>query len=71
MTMIVQRAEQQTLLIHAADENGWCGHCLMFFYLRIHAGRCAPYLRAAKFISQRRREQALRRLRVKFRRPRD
>jgi hypothetical protein len=71
MTMIVQRAEQQTLLTHAGNEEGLCGHCLLFFYLRIPAGSCAPYRRAADFVSRRRREQALHRLQVMFRRPRD
>jgi len=61
---------EQTLLTHAADEDGNCGFCLLHYHLPIIAGRCAPYLQTAAFISARRREQALRRLRVVFRRTR-
>jgi hypothetical protein len=64
----VERAEQ-TLLTHAADEDGLCGFCRLHFHLRIVAGKCAPYLQTAAFIAGRRRAQALRRLRVVFSRP--
>ena len=60
MTTTVERAEQ-TLLTHAADEDGNCGFCLQHFHLRISAGMCAPYLQTAAFISVRRSEQARRR----------
>ena len=52
---------EQTLLTHAADENGVCGFCLLHHHLRIDAGKCTPYARAAAFISGRRSEQARRR----------
>lgn len=64
----VERAEQ-TLLTHAADEDGVCGFCLTHYHLRITAGSCAPFLQTVAFIRGRRREQALRRLRVSFKRP--
>ncbi|MEU5157263.1 hypothetical protein [Glycomyces sp. NPDC021274] len=60
---------EQTLLTHAADEDGLCGFCRLHHHLRITAGRCAPFLQTAAFITRRRREQALRRLRVVFRPP--
>lgn len=56
----VERAEQ-TLLTHAADEDGFCGFCLLHFHLRIPAGTCAPYLQTTAFIKGRRSEQARRR----------
>lgn len=60
---------EQTLLTHAADEDGSCGFCRLHHHLRIPAGKCAPYLQTAAFISVRRRAQALQRLRVVFTRP--
>lgn len=65
MTTMLKR----TLVMHARDNDGLCGFCRRHHHLRITAGRCAPYARAAAFISRRRRERALRRLRVVYARP--
>jgi len=60
---------ERNQLRHAADKDGWCAFHLRHFNLQVPAGSCSAFLSAAEFISARRREQALRRLRVVFRPP--
>jgi hypothetical protein len=58
----------QTMQDHAKDEDGWCGFCLRHHHIRVRAGDCTPFQRAAGFLTAFNRQQ--RRLpRVSFSRP--
>jgi len=59
---------EQTLITHAADEDGWCAFHLRHFDLHVPAGTCSAFVMAAEFIRSYRRPQA-KRLRVTYSRP--
>lgn len=69
MTTTAGRAEE-TLLTHAADEEGWCAFHLRHFGLHVPAGKCAAFLMATKFLRDSRSREARRRPpRLTFSRP--
>lgn len=48
----------QTLKDHASDKDGWCGFCLRHHRIRVRAGQCKPFQRAAGFLTVFNRQQA-------------
>lgn len=62
------RHAAQSLKDHAADEDGWCGFCLRHHHIRVRAGQCTPFQRAAGFITAFNRQQG-RLPRLSFSRP--
>jgi len=57
-TIANQANEIQSM--HAPDHGGWCGFCLRHHRIRVRAGECAPYQRAAAVILEYTRQQARR-----------
>jgi hypothetical protein len=47
-------AAEETQMMHAADEDGWCGFHLRHYGLHIPAGTCAPFLLATAVLRARR-----------------
>ena len=72
LSAAVANQAEKTKADHAADGDDWCGFCLRHYHIRVRAGQCKPYQRAAAFILEyvRQQERHVRRPpRVTFPRP--
>ena len=72
LSAAVAHQAELTQADHKPDDDGWCGFCLRHHHIRVRAGECTPYRRAAEFILEFKRQQernARRPPRVTFSRP--